>query len=411
VTPAYPWNDSRSAAAAERLRTELDEPGVHARTGAVLHPSYAPAKLRWLRDVQPALFARVRHWMSLPEYVQLRLSGERRVSVSMASATGLFDQHRCAWDAELLAATGVDAEQLSPVVELDDPAPPLRPAFATRWPGLAGARWLPAAGDGACANVGSGCVTAGRVAVSLGTSGAVRVLWPADGVVIPPGLWCYRLDRAHVVMGGAVSNGGNVYAWLSRTLLLPTAAELEAALAAREPDAHGLTVLPFLAGERSPSWPPAARGTITGLTLDTAPVDIVQASLEAVVYRLVLLRRLVAAQLPAAHTVVASGAPLQLSPFWGQTLADALGEPVLLAGEEESSARGAAILALRTAGLIAALDAVPAPVATQIVPDPARHARHVAAIERYAALDARLGTESAPPSTSPHGAPRRPESS
>jgi gluconokinase len=386
VTPVYPWNDNRPAAAAAALAAELDRDAVHARTGAELHPSYAPAKLRWLRATEPDAFRAARHWMSLPEYVQLRLTGERRASVSIASGTGLFDQHRCAWDGELLAAAGVDAAQLSAVVDLDAPPPPLRAEYRARWPALAGARWLPALGDGACANVGSGCVGANRVAVSLGTSGAVRVLWDAGPRVrIPPGVWCYRLDRAHVVMGGAVSNGGNVYAWLARTLGLPAETELEAALSAREADAHGLTVLPFLAGERSPRWPERARGTVHGLTLDTTAVDVAQAALEAVVYRLALIRRLVAAELPAAGPVVASGAALASSPFLAQTLADALGEPVLLAADEEASARGAAIVALATAGVIPALDALPAPAATELAPDPARHARHAAAMGRYEA--------------------------
>ena len=390
VTPAYPWNDNRPAAAAEALRAALDGAAVHARTGAVLHPSYAPAKLRWLRDADPAAFRRARYWMSVPEYVQLRLTGERRVSVSLASGTGLLDQRSCGWDAELLAAAGVAAEQLSPLAELDDPAPPLRAEYAARWPSLGSARWLPAAGDGACANVGSGCLTADRVAVSLGTSGAVRVLWPTERVAVPAGLWCYRLDRRRVVLGGAVSNGGNVYDWLRRTLRLPPARELEAALAAREPDAHGLTVLPFLAGERSPRWPAAARGTVSGLTLDTTPEDVAQAALEAVVYRLVLLRRMVAEQLPGGGTVVASGAPLRLSPFWAQTLADALGEPVLLAADEEASARGAALLALVAAGVVPALDALPTAIERTLVPDAGRHARHRRAVERYAAFDAAL---------------------
>jgi gluconokinase len=390
ATPAYPWNDNRPAAAARALQGELDEAAVHARTGTVLHPSYAPAKLRWLRETTPERFARVRHWMTLPEYVQLRLCGERVASVSMASGTGLFDQHRCAWDAELVAAAGVAPEQLSAVVDALDPLPPLRAPYAARWPGLARAAWLPAVGDGASANVGSGCTTADRVAVSLGTSGAVRVLWPADDFAIPPGLWAYRLSRAHVAMGGAVSNGGNVYAWLARTLQLPAPAELEAALAARVPDAHGLTVLPFLAGERSPRWPEAATGTLAGLTLDTTPLDVAQAALEAVAYRLVLLRRMVAEALPAARTVVASGAALSRSPVWAQTLTDALGEPVLLAADEEASARGAAILALRAAGLIPTLDALPAAVAHRLEPDRARHERHQRAMARYAALEVRM---------------------
>src|SRR5689334_12427881 len=83
-----------------------------------------------------------------------------------------------------------------------------------------------------------------------------------DAGEIPRGLWCYRLDRQRLLMGGALSNGGDVYAWLKRSLVFPR--DLEARLESAEPGKHGLTVLPFLAGERSPYWRADLRGAITG---------------------------------------------------------------------------------------------------------------------------------------------------
>src|SRR5262249_30676554 len=155
----------------------------------------------------------------------------------------------------------------------------LRPEFATRWPPLAGIPWLPALGDGACSNVGAGCTTAEQAALMVGTSGAMRICLPTETVAIPDGLWCYRVDGRRLLLGGSLSNGGSLYAWLTETLNL-SAAHVEHELQTMEPDAHGLTMLPFLAGERSLGWVAGARAAIVGLALATRPLDIVRAGLE-----------------------------------------------------------------------------------------------------------------------------------
>ena len=92
-------------------------------------------------------------------------------------------------------------------------------AIARRWPQLRGARWVPAAADGALDNVGAGCTTGGRAAIMIGTSGALRKVWTTDTApAVPFGLWRYWLDRRRVVVGGALSNGGNLAAWMRQTL-------------------------------------------------------------------------------------------------------------------------------------------------------------------------------------------------
>src|SRR5262249_55281924 len=132
---------------------------VHARTGCVFHSSYLPAKLLWLSQAQPGVFRRARRWMSIGEFIFLKLFGRPICSVSMASATGLFDQNLCAWDGEVLAALSIDPDQLSPLGDMNTPATGLIAPFARRWPRLRAIPWYPALGDGACNNLGSGCIT------------------------------------------------------------------------------------------------------------------------------------------------------------------------------------------------------------------------------------------------------------
>ena len=124
----------------------------------------------------------------------------------MASATGLFDQNKKRWDREMLRGPAHRRSAASSIS--DEPGRGLDGEWAGRWPVLRDVPWFPAVGDGACSNVGSGCTGNDRLALMVGTSGAMRVLWKADTVEIPDGPWCYRSDAEHYVMGGALSDGG-----------------------------------------------------------------------------------------------------------------------------------------------------------------------------------------------------------
>jgi gluconokinase len=385
-TPVYSWADTRSAAAVETLRNRLDEKAYHARTGCVVHTSYLPARLRWLAAADPAAFAGSHTFMSFGEYLHLRLFGETRCSVSMASGTGLLDQQRLRWDSTTLEALGLTAERFAPLTDLNAPFSGLRPAWAGRWPALGRVPWLPALGDGACSNVGAGCVGPDRIALMVGTSGAMRVCWPTDAVTIPPGLWCYRVDARRVLLGGALSNGGSVYAWLRETLRIDDPGTLEREIAAMAPDAHGLTLLPFLAGERSTGWVASARAAIVGASLATGPVDIVRAALETVAYRFALIHALLAEACPRADEVVATGGALVASPAWTRIMADVLGVPVRASTEPEASSRGAALLALEALGVLPSLAAAPAAFGATVEPDPAHHARYREGLARHRQL-------------------------
>jgi len=389
ATPLYMWADSRSAEDAALLRGALDEDALHARTGCHVHSSYWPAKLRWLARERPSDLRRVRRWGSLGEYLELVLFGETATSVSMASGTGLLDQDTARWDPEAVAMAGIDARQLFPLGDRTEPRRGLRPPWAGRWPALRGVPWFPAVGDGAASNVGSDCVDPGRVALNVGTSAALRIVTAAT-VAPPRGLWRYRIDRRLGVLGGATSEGGNVYAWCRQILNLPDDAALETALERAAPDAHGLSVLPFLAGERAPGWRGDRRAAILGLGLDTTPVAILRAALEAVAFRLALVYALLAPHAAADHVIVASGGALARSPAWTQIIADVLGRPITWSRESEATSRGAARLALQALGALPDLARAPAPLGETVVPDRARHLRYRDALERHRRLDERV---------------------
>jgi len=331
----------------------------------------------------------VHRWGSVGELLAAEWLGEGVSSISIASGTGLLDQQSSAWDPAMLEVAGIDERRLFPLREWSDGLA-LREPWASRWPALRDATWYPAIGDGAAGNVGSGCTDRARIAINVGTSAAMRLVTDAAIEAPPWGLWRYRLDRRRAVIGGSLSEGGNVYAWCADTLRLGELDAVERSLAAAMDTEHGLGVLPFLGGERSPGWSARARGAIAGLSLATTPIDILRAALEAVALRLALIYDRLAPLAGSGHEVVASGGALVRSRAWTQMVADALGRPLLLAREGEASSRGVALLALAALGQVGDLREAARVEVERIEPDPRRHARSRERRDRQARLYAVL---------------------
>ena len=370
TTPLLTWADTRAVQAARELRAEFDESVIHARTGCRFHPSYWPAKLRWLKTEHPEKFNATRQWLGFAEYLCLRLFGKTAASVSMASATGLFDQRACNWDLNFADALGVSNNLLPEIVTEHE---------------------LFVVGDGAANNIGGGCSTKDNIALMIGTSGAMRVSYAGDPPTkLPPSLWSYRASHDRVVVGGALSDGGGLLHWLVQSLNTGTnTTDFHNQLAALEPDAHGLTILPFWSGERSTGWSTEARGGIFGLRQQTTTIEIIRAALESIAYRFALIAEALDEIAPGAK-IIATGNALRSSPVWLQIIADVLGRPVMFGGTPEASIRGAALLALEAVGKIGNLDAVSVSVDEVFEPDMQRHARYREGLERQQELYERL---------------------
>jgi gluconokinase len=392
TTPLLTWADTRAARIANDLRASFDEREIHARTGCRFHASYWPAKVLWIKKEWPDKFGNTDQWLGFGEYLCLRLFEGTSSSISLASATGLFNQRACDWDWDFIRALGISSDTLPPIEE--DNRLRLTEGLARRWPALAAAQLAVVAGDGATNNIGAGCSTKEKVALMVGTSGAMRVVYTGD----PPGelplsLWSYRASRTRVAVGGALSNGGGLLRWMRESLHLgttdPLNRDLEAKLAALGPDSHGLTILPFWSGERSTGWSSDARGVIFGLKQETQPVEIVRATLEAIAYRFALIARALDNVAPDAN-VIATGNALRSSPVWIQIIADVLGRPIALGNAAEASIRGAALLALEAVGKIANIEDVSVSSAEVFQPDMTRHARYREGLARQEDLYQRL---------------------
>lgn len=338
LTPCLTYADSRSAGAVADLRGELDEHAVQQRTGTRIHTSYHAPRFRWLAGADPRVFGTATGWWSLGEYVLNRLVGTPLAGTSTMAWTGLLDRRTGVLDAELLAAAGVDAAQLAPPRDPDDPAPAVAPA---RWPALAQAVWFPVVPDGFASNVGAGATDATVMAASTATSGALRVLVDGPAEPLPFGLWNYRVDARRTLLGGAINDVGRAFSWAQATLRLSPSLDLTA-----PPTEAAPLVLPYLTGERAPGWAGGARAVLGGVSAATDGDAVFRGIVEGVA---ITYARVAGELHPAAPQVVevaASGGVSSAQPEWLQVLADVLGRPVTHVTRRRATQRGTALLAL-----------------------------------------------------------------
>ncbi|MCU0511010.1 MAG: gluconokinase [Anaerolineae bacterium] len=386
VTPLYTYADTRCAPEVQALAQQVDAADVHQRTGCPLHSAYYPARFAWLQRTRPHLWQPVHRWLDFGGYLYRQWFGVEVASYSAAAWSGLLHRDTLTWDAAWCQALHLPADRLPALHDYTAAQQGLRPEYARRWPALAAVPFFLAVGDGAAANVGSGAVDADSLALTVGTTAALRHRIPAGPYTVPPGLWCYRITAADLLPGGATFEGGNIFQWARQTFALPPPPALEAALGQMPAAAHGLTALPLLSGERSPGWRQDAVGTLHGLRLATTPLEILLALLEGVGHRLALVAQQIGR--PEA-AVFAGGGALVASPAWAQILCNALNRPLHLLAEPEVTARGVGLLLLHALDHLP-LRALPPRLAQTLHPQPDQADRLAAARLRQVALYARL---------------------
>lgn len=346
VTPCFTYADSRCAMQVAELREELDEAAIQQRTGCRLHASYLTPRFRWLRTAKPDAFAAAARWMSLGEYVYHRLLGVTAAGTSTAAWTGMLDRRTGEWDAELLAAAGVRAEQFSELRDPEDPLRDLPRSVAERWPALADAAWFPVVPDGFSSNVGAGAADGVTVALAAATSGAMRILVREVPDELPSGLWCYRVAADRWLVGGALNDVGRMISWLESTLRLPEDLDLRALLEA-DPEPTTPIALPYLSGERSTGWASSARALIAGVSAGTTPAQLFRGAMEGVAISYARLAEQLAGATGGFRGIRASGRVTVDLPGWLQVLADVLGVPVVPVTSRRVTLRGTALLAAR----------------------------------------------------------------
>ncbi|HXP92574.1 MAG TPA: gluconokinase [Candidatus Binatia bacterium] len=395
--PLITWMDRRSGAIADGWKEDGTALALYRRTGAPMHPMLPLCKLRWLSEHDAGTFKTASRFVSIKELLIYRWTGEWLVDHAIASATGLFDVRARTWDAQALDLARVGADRLSKPVSTSTTMRELRGPIVSA---LALRESIPvvlASSDGALANLGAGAVSRDTLALTLGTSGAIRTV-AQDPIFDDAGrTFCYIFDDRRYLIGGPTSSAGAVLNWLLDLLCadFPPQRRFESAMALAEqiePGAEGLTFLPFLSGERAPYWMSSLRGNIIGLDLAHDRRHIIRAAVEGIVFALYAVDEILRARLGTPARILLSGG-LTHARIFRQMIADVFGSEAAQPNQLEASAFGAAMMAALATGALKNLEDVATLLQFSEIetPDPQRRGRYRDIYARYrAAVDAAL---------------------
>lgn len=345
------WSDMRADAIARSLRQGREGLDIYRRTGVPIHAMSPLCKLMWLRQSQPDVFQKAHQFLDIKSYVWFRLTGEFRSDVSVASATGLLNIEQQIWDAPAMEMAGIAAAQLPKPVSPAYIAGVL-PEMAAKWALPTGVPYMIGASDGALANIGSGATETGQIAVTIGTSAAIRTVSARPLLDASMRTFCYRLDDKRFIVGGASNNGANALEWLRHAVFQsPLSAEAFANQAVSVPAAaDGLLFLPYLLGERAPLYNAQVCGSFQDMTARHGQAHFVRAAMEGVLFNVKIIAEALETHSPIDTLHVGGG--FSRNPLWVQMLADIFQKTVILPDEQvDASLLGALRFAGQMLGL------------------------------------------------------------
>lgn len=347
LRPAILWNDQRTGAECDEMRTLIGKQRLIAITGNDALTGFAAPKILWVKNNEPEIYGRIAHILLPKDYVRLQLTGDYATDKAGASGTQLFNVGQRDWSDEVVAALGIDSAWLPPTFEGTAVTGTLSPAAAQATGLSVDIPVVGGGGDQAANAVGTGAVVDGVVALSLGTSGVVFA--SSDQPIVEPDgrlhAFCHAAPGKWHLMGVMLSTAGSLR-WFRDTCAPGSEFEALIAEAATVPaGSDGLLFLPYLTGERTPHPDPLARGAFIGLTVRHTRAHMARAVLEGVAFGLRDSFTLMKASglADVAQVRISGGGTRSL--LWRQILADVFQVEMATINTAEGAAFGAALLA------------------------------------------------------------------
>jgi gluconokinase len=281
----------------------------------------------------------------------------------------MMDLKKLDWDQEALQIAGISREQLSRLVPTTEIFTNCNLELANQMGIDPQTPFVIGASDGVLSNLGVNAIGKGEIAITIGTSGAIRTIIDQPQTDEKGRIFCYALTEKHWVIGGPVNNGGMIFRWIRDEF---AASEVETAkrlgidpyevltkiAEGVRPGADGLLFHPYLAGERAPLWNPDVRGSFFGLTMAHKKEHMIRAALEGVIYNLytVFLALIECMEGPVTRIQATGG--FARSEVWRQMMSDIFDLEVVVPESYESSCLGACILGLYATGKIDSFEVV-----------------------------------------------------
>jgi glycerol kinase len=370
LTPVISWQDQRTAALCDTLRSPEVERLVRARSGLPLDPMFSAVKAAWLlqQHAPAAAAARAGRLVigTIDAWLLSRLADARMdepvIEIGNASRTQLLNVAEARWDDDLLNLFGIPRAALPRLSRSTGPFPPSRglPPLADGTPVLA------VMGDSHAALFAHGAFVPGQVKATYGTGSSVM------GLIAHPGAlgagacltigWQTADDpegRPAFAAEGNIRATGAALRWMAG--ILGMSVEAMTALGARS-ESRGAVLVPGFTGLGAPWWDRDAVGLITNVALDTGPAELARAAMEAVVHQVADVVDVIGRNVGMVRELFTDGGPSRNADLM-QMQADALGCDIHRSEAAELSALGVAHMAGLGAGFWSwdALRALPRP--------------------------------------------------
>ena len=350
IRPAILWNDGRTAKQVDYLNNVIGKNKLSAMTANIAFAGFTAPKILWMQENEPENFAKIAKIMLPKDYINYILTGVHACDYSDASGMLLLDvEHKC-WSREMLDICGVSEAQMPKLFESYDCIGTVLPEIAAKLGIPASVKVAAGAGDNAAAAVGTGTVGEGGCNISLGTSGTVFISSEKFGVDDTNALHAFaHADGGYHLMGCMLS-AASCNKWLMDDIF--NTADYAAEQAPITDDKLGrnrVYFLPYLMGERSPINDTNARGTFTGMSMDTTRADLTQAVLEGVAFAIrdsVEVARSLGIEITSSK-ICGGGAK---SALWKKIMANVLNVQLQCVASEQGPGLGGAMLAMVACG-------------------------------------------------------------
>ncbi|MGN6542279.1 MAG: gluconokinase [Ginsengibacter sp.] len=378
ISPLITWADTRSGDIAQRIRKLPEAENLYQATGTPIHSMTPLCKIIWLKENAPEIFTAAFKFISIKEFMWHKLFKVYEIDHSIASATGLFNIETLKWNHFSLNLCGINSSQLSEIF----PTNFLRKNVDSSVLSLLNisdeTSFCIGASDGCTANVGSYAVEKGTAALTIGTSGAVRIASPEPIFDFASMSFNYLLDEKTFICGGPVNNGGNVVDWLFEAILnnpKPSESDFEHLFKMIETvpaGSEGLIFLPYIFGERAPVWDEKSSGIFFAINSSHTNSFFLRATIEGICYSMKQVMEIVESSTNKIIQLNVGGGFIH-SKTWMQILADITGKKLAVVESEDSSAIGAALINMKALKMIDNYDSLQPKNDFVVEPDLVKH--------------------------------------
>lgn len=368
LTRVITWADQRAKYYSDELKETTVGQTLYENTGVPMHPMAPFHKICWLKKEFPELCQEASLFIGVKEYVFYRLFGEYVIDFSTASGTGLFNIHELTWDHEALIIAGISENELPQIASSTKQFTKLLRPWAEKLGLMSETIFILGGADGPLSNLGLGSIEKNSATLTVGTSGAFRIIVDRPYTHPQAETFCYVLDEKHWVIGGATSNGAGIFDWACENLMQEVQQHAKAfgenvytavlkKVAEVPVGARGLLFHPYLLGERAPLWDCEATGAFIGLKRYHTEEEMMRAVIEGICLN---LKRIVVdlETISGSKIEVRGTGGFANSKEFRQIMADVLGHPLAFIQSIEASAFGAVLIGWQSIGKIETLEEV-----------------------------------------------------